>query len=191
MSPVSWSLKLYHILSPYFLSDLIGNRDTEIINKKRNREITRSSGGFITPHQEYFFLTKTENPAENRYPIYTDTWDQGYQIKWWFLIILCSLYLCVPSLSSVPFVPCSFLVVCSIYSCLLFIVSGVWSISIFGPFGISPDIPRYLRHDMSLSLEVYVRACLPRTVTPWHVPLSNFYILLNLLIIYQPITWLC
>jgi hypothetical protein len=53
---------------------------------------------------------------------------------------------CVPFLCSVPFVPCSFLVVCSIYSCLLFIVSGVWSISIFSPFGISPDIPRYLRY---------------------------------------------
>ncbi len=31
MSPVSLGLSLYYRLSPYFLSDLIGHRDSEII----------------------------------------------------------------------------------------------------------------------------------------------------------------
>ena len=75
-----------------------------------------------------------------------DIFERGFVREMVFSYHSVLLVACVPLLCFVPFVPCSFLVVCCIYSCLLFIVFGTWSVSVFGPFGISPDIPRYLRY---------------------------------------------
>ena len=64
---------------------------------------------------------------------------------------------CVPFLCSVPFhVPSSCVFVRIFIHWVCCIVSLVWSVSIFGLFGISPDIPRYLKYGiLPDTVEIY------------------------------------
>ncbi len=159
MSPVSWSLKLYHILSPYFLSDLIGNRDTEIINKKRNREITRSSGGFITPHQEYFFFDKNRKPWRKQISHLYGYVRSGIPDKMVisyhsvFLVPLCS----VPEFRSVR----SLFLPCGMFHLFVSIVHRVWCL-VYLYFRSIRNISRYssVPQTWHVSFSRGVRPCL-------------------------------